>query len=654
MHTQPRRGLEYEIRTSPTTSKTSSSEATWRGRIRVHVRLLAAITAGMLAWAVPAAQANVGSFEGGDGDQTATSCATALDWQCLLPSQYVAAVDASAPTDDVFASGNKDNQPDSWLIGPGTVGTPKADLKAAWSYSSFDPTTGTNYLDLAFNRASGGGDSYVAFELNQSSAKYTNSAGTAIVCRTNGDVAVSFDISPSSAVSVNIYKWMWDAGVTPCTTGATGSFSSPVTLAGGAEQALNGAPIVNYLSTDAVGTSFTTGTFGEAAVNLSALANAISPSATCEFFNDMQVSTRSSASITSSMEDFVDAGNLAARACQTGGGSGGAGGSGGGGGGGGGACTTSAPTVQINSPADNSTVNSTRVVLAGSSDQQEVEVLDGTTVVGNAPVVGGSWTLGVNGIANGSHAYSAVVTNTGGCSTTSNTVHTTVTGSGGGSTGGAGSTGGSGATGGSGSIGGSGSGRRTGAQLRPACVSRKLVLTDVLVRGRRVVLYGAAVASLIGHKVKIVFDDRKTVAFATVRRNGLFSTTAPLPPRRMRNSARYRAAWARLRSANLKLTRRLVLALPTRSAGKIKLVGQVMPPLAKPAAVILVQVQVSCHRMITIARAKPSKSGRFTITVPAPSNQPTAVYRLATKVRKTSPNRKPLAIFSLPEAVTLR
>ena len=75
------------------------------------------------------------------------------------------------------------------------------------------------------------------------------------------------------------------------------------------------------------------------------------------------------------------------------------------------------------------------------------------------------------------------------------------------------------------------------------CTKRSLVLNDVLISGGHVLLNGSATKSLVGKKVKILFDGAKQVASATVKAGGKFSTSAPLPPARLRNSnnARYLA-----------------------------------------------------------------------------------------------------------------
>ena len=88
-----------------------------------------------------------------------------------------------------------------------------------------------------------------------------------------------------------------------------------------------------------------------------------------------------------------------------------------------------------------------------------------------------------------------------------------------------------------------GRGRQAGGEAgrravgrRPAAGSardRKLVLVDVLKEGGHVKLLGAANRDYVGKKVAIrLRRGDKVVAHATVRKDGSFETTAPLPPTR--------------------------------------------------------------------------------------------------------------------------
>ena len=96
-------------------------------------------------------------------------------------------------------------------------------------------------------------------------------------------------------------------------------------------------------------------------------------------------------------------------------------------------------------------------------------------------------------------------------------------------------------------------------ELRLGCTNTQLVLNDVYIHGSRVLLSGSAASSLVGKKVKILFNEGKQVATATVEANGQYTTTAPLPPAKIRDnlSTRYTAEVGKLRSVHLKLVRRL-------------------------------------------------------------------------------------------------
>jgi hypothetical protein len=188
------------------------------------------------------------------------------------------------------------------------------------------------------------------------------------------------------------------------------------------------------------------------------------------------------------------------------------------------------------------------------------------------------------------------------------------------------------------------------------CTKRALVLNDVLIHGSRVDLEGSAAKSLDGKKVKIVFDGgSRAVASATVGSNGEFSTTAPLPPARSRdsNNARYMAESGSQRSLNLKLTRRLSLEPPTFSGGTVTLVGQVLPPLTKPIATIAVQQELECGKTTVVAHVTPSASGRFRIRVAVPAAAKAGLYRLISSVRENTRSKRGFVTYSLPLPVVL-
>jgi hypothetical protein len=192
-------------------------------------------------------------------------------------------------------------------------------------------------------------------------------------------------------------------------------------------------------------------------------------------------------------------------------------------------------------------------------------------------------------------------------------------------------------------------------ELKLGCSKRSLVLNDVLIRGSRVDLQGSAAKSLDGKKIKIVFDGNSPVATATVGTDGEFSTTAPLPPVRLRdsNSARYMAESGSQRSLNLKLTRRLSLEPPTFAAGTVTLVGQVVPPLTKPVSEVTVSQELECGKTTTAGRFKTSASGHFRITLKVPAAAQAGIYRLTSGVVEKPGAKHSFATYSLPLPVIL-
>jgi hypothetical protein len=192
-------------------------------------------------------------------------------------------------------------------------------------------------------------------------------------------------------------------------------------------------------------------------------------------------------------------------------------------------------------------------------------------------------------------------------------------------------------------------------ELELGCSKRSLVLNDVLIRDARVALEGSAAKSLVGKHVKIVFDGNKQVATAIVAADGQFTTTAPLPALRLRdsNSARYMAESGSQRSLNLKLTRRLSLEPPTFSAGTVTLVGQVEPPLTKPASEVTVSQELECGRTTAVGRFKPSASGHFRIALKVPAAAQAGIYRLTSSVLEKPGAKRGFATYSLPLPVIL-
>jgi hypothetical protein len=193
------------------------------------------------------------------------------------------------------------------------------------------------------------------------------------------------------------------------------------------------------------------------------------------------------------------------------------------------------------------------------------------------------------------------------------------------------------------------------AQL--ACTKRKLALIDVLQRDGYVRLYGAADRKYLRKRVTIVSSwNGKVVARAKVRRDGTFTVKGKLPPRALRqtNRARYQARIGKERSLRLKLYRRMLVTRMASARGKVTIAGRVVLPLARPVRTITIKRRVSCTKNVVVKTLHPDAKGRFSVTLGAPPKGQAAVYRLATKVRKNTRNKKLFPTFTLPRAVALK
>jgi DNA-binding beta-propeller fold protein YncE len=193
-------------------------------------------------------------------------------------------------------------------------------------------------------------------------------------------------------------------------------------------------------------------------------------------------------------------------------------------------------------------------------------------------------------------------------------------------------------------------------ELLLGCSGSKLVLNDVYIQGGRVKIRGSAAKSLVGKKVKILFNEGKQVATATVETGGQYTTTAPLPPAKIRDNldTRYTAEIGKLRSLHLKLVRRLLLEPPKASGTTVMLTGRLTLPLTKPIAPVLVEQQLECGKTTIVKTFTPPASGRFHITLTVPANARAGIFRLTSKIAANEHSVKHgFTTFSLPLPVAL-
>jgi uncharacterized repeat protein (TIGR01451 family) len=233
------------------------------------------------------------NFQAGDGNQTAE--APYDDWQSAYGLGQVA-TQSDANAADTSFGGGKEESPDDWTYTTAAGGvTPSKDNILNAFYSTQLNSQG-NFVYFGFQRESNNGNSFLGIVVQQRTDFWVNRMGTTITCRTAGDVLISYEAGSNA---IQLYKWV------PATTdpasgcSRTGTFSPMTVTATNAQGAINPAAITNYMGLG--GASFGTGLFGEGAANLSETGGF-----TCERYRSMFIHTRTSASISSSLEDTTE------------------------------------------------------------------------------------------------------------------------------------------------------------------------------------------------------------------------------------------------------------------------------------------------------------------------------------------------------------
>ncbi|MFL5894756.1 MAG: hypothetical protein ACJ76Z_06530, partial [Thermoleophilaceae bacterium] len=271
----------------------------------------------------------VGStFHAADGDQDATSPET--DWQTYqndITATSGSKIDSPYPATtgpDYFYQGHE-NKPAEWIQVPvdGGITPPKSNALAAMGIKDPGVTSKIFFYFSFIRKSTSNADAFYGFELNSRTNMWWNgnyndvahTDKTMIPCRSDHDLMVSYEIAPNTKnVNVKFYEWRSDPtkpGPTACPEGAYGDFypapgSTNGTIFGAAQGYMNfDDPITNYLRTDLFTSPLSAGVFGEGAVDVDAVIgqNTTNP---CFNFGQVQLHSRSAASLDSALQDVVD------------------------------------------------------------------------------------------------------------------------------------------------------------------------------------------------------------------------------------------------------------------------------------------------------------------------------------------------------------
>jgi hypothetical protein len=254
--------------------------------------------------------------------------ASCLDWQQTKGSAAdlfaagVAKADKQSGTgDDSFAQGTSENDTNP-VIKTGSIPPNKSDLQAFGAYK--ETTAQGKFLDLFWSRTTGPtGTTVMDFELNQKSCSqsyldtancYVNSKSDTdaqghplaeMPIRTLHDKLISYVFSGSSTPTVCLYDWNGSSWTQP---GIQIDSNAPNSTCGTGAQQLTGDALgsINFSGLTAANTfglgDLSALSFGELSVNFNAIFSGI---VGCETFGSAHLSSRSSATFTDELKDFI-------------------------------------------------------------------------------------------------------------------------------------------------------------------------------------------------------------------------------------------------------------------------------------------------------------------------------------------------------------
>jgi len=256
------------------------------------------------------------TFAGGDGNLlTNPTTFGTTDWQNvagLNPDFDL----ASGSGDNSFGQGTKEDDPNVSVV-TGSIPPNKSDLTRFYEASEFSTVNNHNFLYLAWERTNVLGSANFDFEINQKTQPNLTTTGKKTLVRTAGDLLVTYDFSNGGGrPTVGLLRWLTSATVPVVPNFATNvCFSSNTFPCWGDKVTLDGTDsiaAVNNLDpvTDPLFPNqpnyinpLPALQFGETAIDLTKAD--VFPGGTCTAFGSAFVRSRSSASFTAEIKDFI-------------------------------------------------------------------------------------------------------------------------------------------------------------------------------------------------------------------------------------------------------------------------------------------------------------------------------------------------------------
>src|SRR6266498_2519102 len=228
------------------------------------------------------------TFEGSDGNLVVNTAGN-TDW-ANAPNRVRGDDLASGSTDNAFGGGTKEDDPIVKVV-TGSIPPQKSDLTRFYVASEF--ASNSNFLYLAWERTNVLGSANMDFEINKLAQPDLTTTGPKTLNRSAGDLLITFDFGGSGSPTLGLLRWVTTGATSQCfSSNQLPCWGNRVDLSGlgEAEGAVNAVTVNDPIAN----VSLPAGTFGEAAVNLTAAG--VFPPGTCTAFGSTFLKSRSSAS----------------------------------------------------------------------------------------------------------------------------------------------------------------------------------------------------------------------------------------------------------------------------------------------------------------------------------------------------------------------
>jgi len=248
---------------------------------------------------IAAANLTGSSFEGNDGNLVVDKSGD-TDW-VNVPGRNIGVDNPSGTTDNSFGQGTKEDNAAVTVVS-GSIPPNKSDLTRFYEASEF--VNGANYLYLAWERTNVLGSANMDFEINQAATPGLGTPGAHTINRMAGDLLVTYDFTNGGTNPVlGLLTWVTTGSTSQCfASNSLPCWGNHVILnAGNSEGAINNGTVIDPIAQPNI--TLPGLTFGEAAINLTA-AGVFAPGS-CEAFGSAFLKSRSSASFTAEVKDFV-------------------------------------------------------------------------------------------------------------------------------------------------------------------------------------------------------------------------------------------------------------------------------------------------------------------------------------------------------------